>query len=94
LEREGSRRIRAWLLILWIEGYTVDVRPAVTRYFDKLLEAMADDEKVATAVEAISAKKVKGLRGGKQRLLKRNRRARFRGLDIWVSVQLLAMRTG
>lgn len=77
-DRSVPRRLDAWLLILWTEGYPVDIRPAVTRLYDNLLEAMSDQkrETFAAVVDAISTKKVKGLggkggRGGKLRLLKK-----------------------
>jgi len=60
------RSIDAWLSALWIEGYAVDIRPAATRVFRKWLNALADKEEVAKTVGAISDRKVKALRGGRQ----------------------------
>jgi hypothetical protein len=82
LERDGPRSIDAWLLALWIEGYTVDIRPAVTRVFSKWLKVLADEEKVAKAADAISDRKARALRGGRQRLLNRMT-ARVVGLEEW-----------
>jgi len=83
-DKSVPRNFDAWRLVMWTEGYTVDVRTAAVRVINQWLEALADKEKDA-AVDAISDRKVRALRGGRQRLVDRMT-ARVRGLEEWSEI--------